>query len=204
METALAPPASTIRPLLGVGCAGLLSGVLGALARDDETLRPLAHLIGPWILLAVVVSAGQRPERAAVRSALGLVAAVVAFYVGTGQPSSLRVGQMALWCVLALLGGPVLGLLFHRIGHHGPPAVVGTASALGLLIGDVLNELDRFGSVVTLYLFALLSIGTVLALSRPTWRRFLVVLVLTLPASAIGMALVATPDDLEKLLLTGF
>jgi hypothetical protein len=57
---------------------------------------------------------------------------------------------------------------------------------------------------VTLYLFALLSIGTVLALSRPTWRRFLVVLVLTLPASAIGLALVAAPDDLEKLLLTGF
>ena len=93
METALAPPASTIRPLLGVVCAGMLSGVLGALARDDETLRPLAHLIGPWILLAVVVSAGQRPERAAVRSALGLVAAVVAFYVGTGQPSSLRAGH---------------------------------------------------------------------------------------------------------------
>jgi hypothetical protein len=201
METAFAPAASTIRPLLGVASAGLLSGVLGAFARDNETLRPLAHLIGPWILLAVVVSAGQRPERAAVRSALGLVAAVVAFYVGTGQASSLRVGQLALWSVLAMLGGPVLGLLFHRIGERGPLAAVGAACALGLLIGDVLNEFDRFGSVVTLYLFALLSIGTVLAISRPTWRRFLCILVLSVPASAIGLALVAAPDDLEKLLL---
>jgi hypothetical protein len=51
--------------------------------------------------------------------------------------------------------------------------------------------------------FAVVAVGTVLALARPTWAQLLGIAVLTGPAAAIALAVVAAPDQLEKLLLFG-
>jgi hypothetical protein len=191
--------------LLGLLAAGLVSGALGALAAGDEVWRPLGHLVGPWVLLAVVVGARQPWRRAVVRGGLLLSAAVVAFYlilaVMNGSP--VRTGQLALWCVLAVLGGMVLGLVFHRVGRGGPAAVAGTACALGLLIGDVLSAIERFGPEPVLLGFVVVAVGAVIAIARPTWWEFLCTVLLTAPASMIALVVVAAPDDLERLLIFG-
>jgi hypothetical protein len=185
--------------------AGSVSGVLGALAAGDEMLRPLAHLLGPWVLLTVVVSARQHWRRAALQSALVLSAAVVAFYLTLAgmHASTLRTGQLMLWWVLALLGGTVLGPLFHRVGRGGAAATAGAACALGLVIGDLLTAIEQFGPAPVLLGFAVVAFGAVLALARPNWFEGLCTVALAVPASVIALVVVAAPDELEHLLIFG-
>lgn len=201
-----------IPSLLPVAGAGLLTGAFGAYAYYSDVWRPLAHVLGPWILLAAVVSARRRPVSAAARSTAALVAAVGAFYVGldvvygikySGAPHSVNLDRMALWCALAVLAGVTLGLIFHRIGRRGWTAAAATAAALGLLGGDVLRRsLSRAPDPVLLGFLAL-AVTVVLLLaegSRQQWAR---AAVLTVPALALGMVVASAPDALEQLLITG-
>lgn len=204
---------SGIFALLLVGGVGLLIGGFGAYAYYSDVLRPLSHVLGPWILLAVIVSARQDRVSAVARSTVGLVAAVVAFYVGKdvmyaieypGAPYSVNLEVLALWFVFALIGGGALGLTFHRIGQSGWPAAAATAAALGLLVGDVLHRTLYRQVDPVLLVFLAVAVGMVLLLaqnSRAQWSR---TAALTVPAIVLGLAVAFAPDVLERLVFVGF
>jgi len=61
---------------------GATSGAFGAYSYYNDLLRPLAHVFSIWIVLAVALSVRQTPRQAMFRTTVGLVAAVIAFYVG--------------------------------------------------------------------------------------------------------------------------
>jgi hypothetical protein len=106
--------------LLLAAATGVLVGGFGAVTYYSDLLRPLAHVLGPWILLAAVLSARQLPAMAVVRSTVSLVAAVVAFYVGKDvmytieygdAPYSVNIEQLLMWIAFAVVGGIALASL---------------------------------------------------------------------------------------------
>lgn len=181
--------------------AGVATGVIGRWAYYDSEFRVFAHLLGPWILLCVLVSARRGRSWAIAASVAALTGAVVAFY-GT-SPHGVDVDRLLLWCGLAVVGGAALGWAFHRIGTTGLPAALSSAGAIGLLVGDALVRVESYGvESALLPVFLVLAVGLVLARSaaQAQWPR---IVLLAVPAVAVGYALVSIPDVLEQVVLIG-
>ncbi|WP_232665384.1 DUF6518 family protein [Pseudonocardia sp. TRM90224] len=187
---------------------GALSGAFGAYAHHNELLRPLAHVLGPWLLVAVVAAARQPARRAMVDCVVSLLAAVVAFYVGKdliygirypGSPFALNLTVLTLWCGLAVVGGIALGLAFHRIGSTGWPGAAATAAAAGLLIADGVREIGHRNESPVLLVFAVLAVLAVGLLAARGARQLALTAVLVLPMTLVGYVIVTAPDVLEDI-----
>ncbi len=197
-------------PIVLVGVAGAVSGAFGAYCYYDALLRPLAHTVGLWVLLAVVVAA-RRPARSAVlRTTVALLAAVLAFYVGLqvvygirypGLPYALNVEQIGLWCLIAVVAGAGLGLAFHRVGDDGWPGAVASAAAVGILVADMLRRVlsypDAAPVVVTL---TVIAVGIVLVLTGHGRTALARAALLVVPGVAVGYVLVSAPDIVEQVM----
>jgi len=155
--------------------AGAVTGLIAAISYYDRLLRPLAHTIALWILLAVAVSAGQAPRRAILRTSTAVLAGIVALNIGqrliyrvkyTGDAYAFGLHSFGLWSLLALGVGMVLGPVFARIGRSDWPGSGATAAAVGLLVADVFRRTHSYpGDTPILRAFAVLAILTILALA---------------------------------------
>jgi hypothetical protein len=200
-----------VTSLVLVALAGAASGSIASYSYYHDLLRPLAHLISPWILFATVVSARRPAAHAMLRSVVGLVCAVLAFFAGkqvmysvrySGFPYEINTEVVALWCILAIVGGAALGVAFHRIGARGWTAAAATAGAAGLIIADYYRRTahDTSGSIVPI-VFTTIALGVVLSLSELSAGQLHRVLALLLPLTLLGYVLVSAPDLLEGFLL---
>jgi hypothetical protein len=73
-----------------VALAGAAAGSVASYSYYHDLLRPLAHLISPWILFAAAVSARRSAVHAMLGSVVGLVCGVLAFFVGRQVIYSIR------------------------------------------------------------------------------------------------------------------
>lgn len=199
-------------PVVMCAVAGAGVGGFGAFAYYSPLLRPLAHTLGMWLLLAVLVSA-RRPLRQAILFATtALVAAVPAFYAGRaliydarhpGGSSSIDGATVLLWVVLALLAGPLLGAVAHRVGTPDRLGALSSGTTVGLLVADVARRASRYpNQVEVLLVFLGLAVAAVWLRARPLTRDQLPTFLLTLPVAVLcGYVLVSAPDLLEDLLV---
>lgn len=206
------PAAVRLRSVVAI-LAGVLTGGFAAWAYYNDPFRPMAHTFGLWILTVALLSARRSRRSAVVASCLALLAAVVAFYVGKkviygvrypGMPYPLNLGEFVEWGVLAVVAGPLLGAVFAGIGAASRRGAIATAAAVGLLVADAYRRSGNHpadGQVVIG--FALLAVAVVLAVAARSPRQLLAIAVWTVPAAVIGSGLVAAPDALEQLLITG-
>ena len=193
--------------------AGLASGALGAFAYYNDWLSPLSHTFVLWIVLTVLVSARTTLRRATVTATAALLGAVLAFYPAKelgyllrfpGGEFSLNPAQLALWSLLAVVAGPVLGPVFRHVGTASHRAGLSTAAAVGLVIADACHrgfahprEWPALSAYVVIALAAVCAAAR--GMPREQSRR---AVVMTLPAAAICYLLVSAPDVLEQLLWT--
>ncbi|MGQ0773222.1 MAG: DUF6518 family protein [Pseudonocardiales bacterium] len=174
-------------------------------------MRPLAHVFGIWIVLAVALSVRQNPRHAMFRTTVELVTAVIAFYVGKkimygieypGMPYSLNMSTLGLWCILATIGGPMLGLLFFAVGRRGWHAAAATAAALALLLADVYRRASNYGDQApVLLILATAGVVTILALADKTAPQLARTAILVAPMAVLSYGLVSAPDLVEQLIL---
>jgi len=212
LPTAGAPPAGSALPggprkavsaVIVPVAAGALTGLVAAFSYYDRLLRPLAHTFGLGILLAVVASAGQAPRRAALRTSTAVFAAIVAFHLGqrliyrikySGDAYAFSAGSLALWGLLALSAGVVLGPVFARIGRSGWSGSAAAASAIGLLVADVRRRTHNYpADSATLLTFAVLAVIIVLVLTAVTRRQLVLTALLILPCVVLAYFLITTP-----------
>lgn len=200
------------RGVLGV-VAGLIAGGFAAWAYYDDFFRPLAHSFGLWIVVVALLSARQPARWAIGQSCLCLSAAVISFYVGKkimygidypGMPYSINASVLMEWLALAVIAGIALGAVFSWSGQPGGKGALGTAAAVGLLIGDAYRRSAIHDSEATvLGAFAVLGIVAVLGSTVRSWSQLALVGVLLLPCAPVGYLLVSAPDLLEQFLITG-
>lgn len=201
------------RHLVVAVLAGALTGGFAAWAYYNDPFRPLSHTFGLWILTVALLSARRSPRSAVAASCLALLAAVAAFYVGKkvmydirypGMPYGLSIDQLREWGVLAVIAGAALGVVFAGIGAAGRRGSIATAAAVGLLLADAYRRAGNYSSDAPVVIgFAVLAVIAVLAVAVRTPRQLLEIAAWTVPAAAIGYALVSAPDALEQLLITG-
>jgi hypothetical protein len=206
------PPLFGSRALVGV-LAGTLTGGFAAWAYYDDLFRPLSHSFGLWIALLALLAAGQPARRAVAHSSLALAAAVLAFYVGKkvmygidypGMPYSINTDELIEWLVLSVVAGVALGWAFSWAGRPGAAGALGTAAAVGLLLGDAYRRGHGYGSEApVLVVFAVLAVVAVLWRTVRSWPRLARVVAFALPCAVLGYLLVSAPDLLEQLLITG-
>ena len=162
-DLAIAPSLGS-RALGGFGASILGGAALGAAAwTADQLGQPWTALIpvnaiGAWLGVAFVLGASARTiPTGALRGLIGLLSAVVAYYLLTGLLGdgfrAIGASHAAtIWGAVALLAGPALGLAGATWRHgHGRPraiavALLGAAHvAEGLAFGAArLVNLDRF------------------------------------------------------------
>ncbi|WP_157440246.1 hypothetical protein [Actinokineospora inagensis] len=181
---------SEARPVLAAAW-GVLSGAVGAAAASMAVVRPLAHTVGLWVLLVALLCARTTRVVALTRAVIALVGAVITFY---GVPGfHLGTGKLALWLLLAVAAGLVLGEAFRHI-----PYPLATASAAGLLIADAARRgLHYPHQVPVLATFLLVTLAALWWRSRPVHPRAARYLPMT---TAVGYALVSAPDFMEDLI----
>ncbi|MDQ6936311.1 MAG: hypothetical protein M3140_01145 [Actinomycetota bacterium] len=189
----------------GVSTVGLGAaiGLVGAYSYYDALLRPLAHTFGLWILLAVAVSAGQTAGRAVLRASTAVLAATVAFHLGqrliyrikySGDAYAFSLGSLALWCLLALAAGAVLGPVFARIGRSDWAGSGAAAGAVGLLVADAYRRGHNWpGEAPTLLVFAVLAIVIVFIFAAVTRRQMVRTALLSLPCAVLATLLLSSP-----------
>jgi hypothetical protein len=146
-EFAFRPSPMTVQ--LGLALvSGLLIGALTEwlVLRVSFALTPLSNSAAPWIIVAFLVALTAR----SVRQSLGLavvtlLAAVVGFYLGQGVRGWAVSGhQLAFWCTVAVVAGPVIGLSAGWLRHvNGVWGAVGSGVLGGLLIGEALHGLSQ-------------------------------------------------------------
>jgi hypothetical protein len=151
-------------PLLAAVALGAGSIVLGALAsgygplslRPDPGVVWLRHVSGwmgaPWAWAALGLVLGWvagRAVAAMLSATAGLLVAVLSYYLAkaaVGITSGIDWNATTLWCVAALVTGPVLGVLGHLATRPTwatlPAALVGPA----LMVADVLRTPGSAGS----------------------------------------------------------
>jgi hypothetical protein len=199
-----------ITSLVLVALAGVAAGSIASYSYYHDLLRPLAHLISPWILFAAVVSARRSAVHAMLGSVAGLVCGVLAFFVGkqvmysirySGFPYEINIHVVALWCILAIVGGAALGLAFHRMGGRGWIAATATAGAGGLVLADYYRRTahDMSGSIVPI-IFTTIALGVMLSLAELSAAQLGRILTLLVPLTLLGYVLVSAPDILEDFL----
>ncbi|MGI8612766.1 MAG: DUF6518 family protein [Nocardioidaceae bacterium] len=196
-------PRATASAVTASVVAGAVTGLVAAFSYYDRLLRPLAHTFGLWILLAVIVSAGQTPRRAILRASTAVFAAIVAFHLGQrliyrikyhGDAYTFSANSLALWCLLALAAGVVLGPVFARIGRSGWSGSAAAAAAIGLLVADVRRRTHNYpGDSATLLTFAVLAVIIVIVLTAVSRRQLVRTALLILPCVVLAYFLVSTP-----------
>jgi hypothetical protein len=189
--------------------AGAAVGVAGAFAYYSPALRPLAHILGPWLLLTALVSAGRPLRQAVLFATTALAAAVPAFYVGKALVHAIHhtglgrvdIDTMLLWLGLALLAGPLLAAAAHRIGTPDRAAALAAGATAGLLIADTARRaLDYTNQAPVLLVFLALALTALWLRARPLAREHRIAAATALLASvACGYLLVSAPDLLEDL-----
>jgi hypothetical protein len=153
-DLALSPSLGS-RVLGGFGASVLGGAALGALAWwTDELGFPWtayipANAIGAWLGLAFVLGASARTiPTGALRGLIGLVSAVVAYYVligifGDGFRAIGASHAATVWGAVALLAGPAFGLAGGTWRHgHGLPRSI----AVALLAASLIAEGVVFGA----------------------------------------------------------
>ncbi|MGJ7907624.1 hypothetical protein ACOQFL_14235 [Actinopolyspora sp. H202] len=200
--------------LLLVGSIGVLSGAFAAFGFYHRMLNPFAHALTLWVLLAVLVSARRAPRVAVPRTVVCLLGAVVAFYVGKpllyntvyypeAPDIGIQVSNLAMWCVLAVFAGAVVGGVFSAIGGPAWSGSAATAAAIALLVAATLEE-TRFGfagSELLLLLCCGCAVLLTLHLADTRGERLKRIGVLTPPLLVAGFVLVAAPDLLQGMTL---
>jgi len=127
--------------LLSSAAVSLALGVLTAYAQGwlPAGAASLANSAGTWVVVAFVVSARMRRVRtAAVTGAVSLLALVLGYYVtdflrgfGVSLPT------VAMWAMLAVVVGPVLGVCAGWLRAGPPPlAAIGGGFLGALLIAE--------------------------------------------------------------------
>jgi hypothetical protein len=147
-DLALSPSLGS-RVLGGFGASVLGGAALGALAWwTDQLGFPWtayipANAIGAWLGLAFVLGASARTlPTGALRGLIGLVSAVVAYYVligvfGDGFRAIGASHAATVWGAVALLAGPVFGLAGATWRHgHGLPRSIAVAVLAASLIAE--------------------------------------------------------------------
>lgn len=201
---------------VGVLSAALGTGVAGiaAAAYYSTDLRPLAHTYGIWVLFAFAV-ASARPLRAALlASTTFLGTSVVVFFIGVKMFHDLKWGaagstlgvswdRMALWLILAVPAGLLLGLAGYAAVRNGWRGDISRAAVIGVLAAEAFDRVLDYGfSDVAV----LLAIGAAVGLlvhfraSGLRLRRTIAVTPLTLMCSLL---LLSAPDFLEQLIALG-
>ena len=199
--------------LARAAAAGAATGGFAAWAYYDHVLNPVAHVFGLWIALLAVLSARREIRAAVARSTVGLMAAVIAFYVGKklmygvdypGMPYSLNVEQIAVWLFLALVAGTLFGAAFSFIGTGANRGAAAGAAAIGLLLADAYRRSTSYpdqtlvvAAVALVGIIAILAVGT--RHPRDVARTFL----WAIPLTPLALLVVSAPDALEQVLLTG-
>ncbi|OQO95024.1 hypothetical protein B1813_02900 [Saccharomonospora piscinae] len=208
-RTPAGPGRLPLRPELLVALAGLLTGVFAAVAYYSPLLRSLAHTFVIWTALAAVVAAGQSARTAVVRVSIALLAAVSAFYSGkavvySGGALPLNLFDLLVWGGLAVVAGVVLGLGLRAVGDSGAHGTVATASALGLMWGDVVRRTGHvFPPDPALVAVTGLLTAVLLLLGSRSRAQAARIALLAVPLTVPGFLLVSAPDLLEQLLITG-
>ena len=202
--------AIVLSALAGVGLAAVV-----AYAYYNDPWRPLAHVLGPWVVLAAAVGFGRPPRLAVGAAVASLAAAVVTFYIGLKVGHDLRWADsgsvmfidwdgITLWLIFAVPAGVVFGLLGSFAARTDRTGAVAAAALLGLLLGDALRRYLNFGSVDAAVLVDLLAAAAVFAVASPRNRRPVLTLALTAVATVVGYLLVSAPDFIEQILIEGF
>lgn len=197
--------------LLLVALVGVLSGLFAAYGYYHDALNSFAHALSPWVLLAAVVSARQRRSQAVLRTVTGLLGAVVAFFAGKPvfygiyypdvSPIDVDTNKLALWCVLAVIAGTVLGVVFSKIGSADWSGAAATAVAVSLILVATLGEVGSYilARDLPLIVFSLAAVVVVLVLADTTARQLKRTAALTLPLVLVSLALLAAPDLIEQI-----
>lgn len=156
-----------------------------------------------WILLAVIVSAGQTTRRAILRTSTAVLSAIVAFHLGQrliyrikypGDAYAFDLTSLALWCLLALAAGVVIGPRFAAIGRADWAASGAAAGAVGLLVADAYSRgHNRPDEAPTLQVFAVLAIVLVFVLAAVTRRQTIRTALLSLPSCILAYLLISSP-----------
>lgn len=148
-EHRLRTPVDSVRPALAGGLSLGVLAVAADLLPDGSAVRAVATpvLSGglSWGLGALAAGAlARRAVRAALAGGLLLVVAVVAYYAavlafGLRTEAGGRAVLLAasVWLGLALVGGPILGLL-GWVARHGAPNP--SAAAVGVLAGALMSQ----------------------------------------------------------------
>jgi hypothetical protein len=195
--------------------AGAALAVVVVYAYYNDPWRPLAHVLGPWIVLAAAVSFG-RPARLAIGTAVAsLAAAVVAFYVGLKVGHDLRWGDsgsvmfvdwngVTLWLILAVPAGVVVGLLASFAARSDRTGAAAAAALLGLVLGDALRRYINWGGVDVAVLVDLLAAAVMFTVAVRRNGRPALTFAWTVVAAVVGYLLVSVPDFIEQILFEGF
>jgi Family of unknown function (DUF6518) len=202
-----------VRAIVPAALAGMALAVVVVYAYYNNPWRPLAHVLGPWVVLAVAVAFRRPPMLAIGASVASLAAAVVTFYIGlkvghdirwagTASVMPINWGGIQLWLVLAAVAGAVFGLLGSNVGRPDWRGAAATAAPLGLLLGEVYRRLSGWGPDVAVSADVLLAIVLFATATRVN-RRPLLTLLLTVVATVAGFVVVSAPDLLEQLLIEG-
>lgn len=200
-------------PTVLVGSVGILSGVFAAYSYYHDSLRPFTHSLTPWVVLAALTSTRQDARTAGLRTTACLLAAVAAFYTAkplfygfhypTAPDLAVNIGDLVLWCVLAAVSGPILGIAFSHIGRPNLTGAAATAGAASLAIAAGVREtgLDVAPPEIPFLVFAVCAVVTTFALSGRSLRQLRRSILLTAPLLLAGLGLVAVPDLLEQIVV---
>jgi hypothetical protein len=150
--------------------AGALSGVLTELAVLHRPFHLLAVFAGVWVLGGCWI--GRRtdaPEAAAVHAAIFLTGMVCAFYLTViAMESELKTRLWVFWLVVALTGGPLLGLAGHLTRMADAWAGLAAAGLSGLLIAEAVRVWFGYSTDYRVAYAAFNIAGAILVLS---WAR---------------------------------
>ena len=128
--------------------SGLLIGAVTEwlVLRVSFALMPLSNSAAPWIIVASLVALTARSPRESLGLAVvALLAAIVGFYLAQGARGwGVSGHQLAFWCAVAVVAGPVIGLSAGWLRHVNRAwGAVGAGVLGGLLIGEALHGLSQ-------------------------------------------------------------
>ena len=201
------------RTILPAALAGILLAVIVVYAYYNDPWRPLAHVLGPWAMLATAFAFRRTSALAIGASVASLGAAVLTFYVGlkvghdirwagSGSTMSINWGDIQLWLVLAGIAGGVFGLLGSNAARRDWRGAGATAALLGLVLGDACRRLSDWEVDVAVTVDALAAVVVFTVATRVN-RRPVLTLVLSVATTVAGFLVVSAPDFLEQILIEG-
>jgi hypothetical protein len=150
--------------------AGAVSGVATELAIPFAPFHLLAIFAGVWVVAGAWIGYRARSSRAAAIESAGFLAAMVcAFYVTViVMHSQLRATLWLFWIVVAIAGGPLLGLAGWWTRAGGRRGGLAAAGLAGLLTAEAIRVWLGFGGHHRL---AYVAFNVVAAVAVLCWTR---------------------------------